>query len=66
MKASSVAVISMCLFLVYVRMVWPSFNNEESQVHETEDLRSMLNDRWYGLNGHQVSQLHALVDRHVN
>ncbi len=35
-------------------------------MHETEDLRLMLNDRWYGLNGHQVSQLHALVDRHVN
>jgi len=45
---SSVLFISLVMFAVYLRMIWPSFNNEESQIHETYDFR-LSNKTWYGL-----------------
>jgi len=52
MKTSSVVLISILMFLVYLRMIWPSFNNDESQQLETYDFRLDTDESWGGLSGH--------------
>ena len=65
MSSSPVPLVSVIIFLIYLRVIWPTFNTEESQVYVTENLLSS-NKTFFGLSGADVLRLHQLTDWHVN